>query len=111
MLGVAAREQSAKLGLIWNKMMIPMIALLIMMMMIIKTKHLRMSKEQSVFLTNSDLQLQGAHGLSELYFHLALDVEKMGDIDKIVKISKESRIETLGTTDQGRCWYLINDIP
>ena len=112
MLGVAAREQSAKLGLIWNKMMIPMKALLIMMMMMmIKSKHLRMSKEQSVFLTNSDLQLQGAHGLSELYFHLALDVEKMGDIDKIVKISKESRIETLGTTDQGRCWYLINYIP
>ena len=69
MLGVAAREQSVKLGLIWNKMMLPMIELLMMMM--IKTKHLRMSKKQSVFLTNSDLQLQGAHGLSELYFHLA----------------------------------------
>ena len=86
-----------------------MIALLMMMM--IKSKHLRMSKKQSVFLTNSDLQLQGAHGLSELYFHLALDVEKMGDSDKIVQINKESRIETLGTTDQGRCWYLINYIP
>ena len=93
MLGVAAREQSAKLGLIWNKMMIPMIALLNMMM--INTKHLRMSKKQSVFLTNSDLQLQGAHGLSELFFHLAFDVEKMGDSDKIVQINKESWIDSL----------------
>ena len=73
MLGVAAREESAKLGLIWNKMMIPMKALLNMMMMMIKAKHLRMSQKQSVFLTNSDLQLQGAHGLSELYFHLTFD--------------------------------------
>ena len=88
--------------------MILMIALPNMMM--IKTKHLRMSQEQSVFLTNSDLQLQGAHGLSELYFHLVFDVEKMGDSDKIVQIDKESRIETLGTTDQGRYWYLINYI-
>ena len=95
MLRIAAREQSAKLGLIWNKMMIPMIALLIMIMMMIKTKHLRMSKEQSVFLTNSDLQLQGAHGLSELFFHLAFDVEKMGDSDKIVQINKESWIDSL----------------
>ena len=77
----------------------------------IKTKHLRMSKKQSVFLTNSDLQLQGAHGLSELYFHLAFHVEKMRDSDNIEQISKESRIETLGTTDGGHCWYMINYIP
>ena len=73
MVGVAAREESAKFGLIWNKMMIPMKALLIMMMMMIRAKHLRLSKKQSVFLTNKDLQLQGAHGLSELYFHLTFD--------------------------------------
>ena len=48
-----------------------------------------MSKEQSVFLTNSDLQLQGGHGLSEFHFHLALDVEKMGDSDKNMQINKE----------------------